>query len=414
MTCIHCGGHHESDLCHGYNSYSMSKSLDEISSGIDSFTELTENSLDDISNKYSEIIQTQERIAESNEVIGENINNAANQIANNIEDAGTEISESLNKISSTNEIGYNKVSDSISKAGFNSMVGNIISGAMISSALIGIGAILKYRERMEQLRHKEKMGFKEETSDAGKARRELKTAASLLFAGDPKQAQSHIQNSLKYFPSSAETFRIRSIIESREEKHTEAIISLKTSLKLAEEKCFYPSILNIDGSITDELYETIYTTSLAQLSQELALIGMTNQAIEYLNHGIGNFPKNTDLHFQRLRMLNKTDLWDNSYEDYLIKLIELSPQHFNIVYTDLQLTKRKSELQNTLKKIKSEKVNILLNKRQTLNVLTEGKSENGTLPINSKDLHDFSYAKIVKLSKEYTLEIKRRIDDKKT
>lgn len=404
MTCIHCGGNHYSDYCTGYNSSSMNKSLSEISSGIDILSEFNERALDEISDKYSDMLDAQDRIVESNERIAEDITRA-----------GWDVSDAVNASSLVNAKGYEHIGKSINEAGNKAFIGSIVAGigsivagSMISSALIGIGAILQYRERMEQLRHKERISFNEENSNAGKARRELKTAASILFAGDPKQAETHLKNSLNLFPSSAETFRLRSIIESTQEKHKEAIVSLKTALKLAEDNNLFPSLLNIDGSITNELYERVITSSLTQLSQELAITGQLNDAINYLTNGVDLFPNNSDLQFQRIRVLSKTNFWERNFEEYISTLVDLSPKHFNILYSDLQLKKKKKQVQGYLKSIKSEKQIQLQNKKQALTILSEGKSKQLEAFNNQSRLDDLSFVNIVNLTDTLTKEMKKQ------
>jgi tetratricopeptide (TPR) repeat protein len=397
MTCIHCGGNHYSDYCTGYNSSSMNESLSEISSGIDSLSEFNERALDEISDKYSDMLDAQDRIVESND-----------RIAGDITRAGLDVSDAVNASSIVNAKGYEHIGKSINEAGNKAFIGSIVAGQMISSALIGIGAILQYRERMEQLRHKERMSFKEENSNAGKARRELKTASSILFAGDPTQAATHLKKSLTLFPSSAETFRLRSIIESKQEKHNEAIVSLKTALKLAEGNHLFPSLQNIDGSITDELYEKVITSSLTQLSQEFAITGQLNHAIKYLSNGVDEFPNNSDLLFQRVRVLSKTNLWERNFEEYISAIVGLSPKHFNILYSDLQLKRKEKQVQTYLKSIKSEKIIQLQNKQQALTTLSEGASEQLTAFNTQPRIEDFSFVSIVNLTDTLTKEIKEQ------
>lgn len=419
MTCIYCGGNHESDFCHGYNSHSMTKSLSDISSGIDNLSQLNEDSLEEISERYSEMIDAQERIseeiynsgktiAESNERITDEISQAGLNISENISKSSTNISNAINDSSLLNVKGQYKISESIDNAGRNSMIGSIISGAMISSALVGIGAILKYREQMEALRHKEKMSFNEETSDAGKARRELTTAASILFAGNINQAEIHLKNSLSLFPSSAETFRLRSIIESKKELHNEAIISLKTALNLSKERNLFPSINNINGYITDEFYEKVVTSTLSQISQEFAFTKQLPQAIHYLSDGIEQFPNNPDLQFQRIRILSKTNLWEKHFEEFISLLVKISPKHFNILYTDLQLRKKKKEIQQHLTKINKDSQKQLQNKKQALMMLSEGKAKQLSAFLDNPKIESFSFTELIKLTDTLTAEIKKR------
>ena len=396
MTCIHCGGNHYSDYCMGYNSDSMNRSISEVNQGIDTLSSLNERALEQASEHYDAMLEANDRMIESNE-----------RMSDDITRAGEDISSSINASTVVNAHGYEKISKSVEKAGHDAMIGSIVAGAMISSALIGIGAILQYREQMEQLRHKERLRFDEESSVAGRARRELKTASTLLFVGDPKQAENHIKNSLKLFPSSAETFRLRSIIESRQGKHSEAIISLKAALKLGEENHLFPSLLNIDGSITNELYERVITSSLAQLSQEFSLTGKINDAINYLDNGVKLFPENSDLLFQRIRVLSRTNFWERHFESYISNLVDLSPKHFNILFSDLQLHKKKKEIRSVLKTIKADKTQQLENKKQALTMLSQGNSKQLAIINKQSRLDDLSFVTIVNHTDNLTTEIKK-------
>lgn len=396
MTCIYCGGNHYSDYCTGYNSYSMNRTLDEVTEGIDNLSALNERALEEASEKYSEMIDNQERLIETNE-----------RISDDITRAGYDVSDAINTSTIVNAQGYKKISNSIDEGAGRVAGATIAAGFMISSALIGIGAILQYRERMEQLRHKERLRFDEEKSIAGRARRELKTASTLLFVGDPKQAEIHIKNSLELFPSSAETFRLRSIIESKQNKHSEAIISLKAALKLAEDNHLFPSLFNLDGSITDEVFERVITSSLAQLSQEFSITGKLNDAVEYLSNGIKMFPNNSDLQFQRVRVLSKTNLWDKNFETYISNLVELSPKHFNILYSDLQLRKKKNQVHSLLKSIKADKQTKLENKKQALTMLSQGSSKQLVIINKQLRLDKLSFVSIVNHTDNLTNEIKK-------
>jgi tetratricopeptide (TPR) repeat protein len=357
MNCIHCGGNHYSDYCLGYNSDSMNQSMSDFNSGLEQLSNLNERALEQASESYDALIDSNERIS------------------NDLRDVGSDISGSINSSTLVNEEGYEKISDSIKQAGNDAMIGSIVAGKMISSALIGIGAIMLFREQMEQIRHTERLKLDEEKSDAGKARRELKAASALLFANAPKQAMTHIQNSLNLYPSSAETFRLRSIIESGQGNHEQAIISLKAGLKLAEERELFPSFQNIDNSIPNNYFENVVTSILTQLTQEFAITDNLNDAMNSLDYGLNILPNNSDLHFQRIRILSKTSLWETNFEEYISELIELSPTHYNILYSDLQLQIKRNEIRKVLRAIRTENEIQLENKFQALTILTNGNSK---------------------------------------
>ena len=312
MACTFCGGNHHSDYCPGYNSYSMNKSLKDINSGINILSELNESSLDLISGHNLRIIDSQNRIVESNQKLSENIQNigfgisdaikdSTDSLAENIDSIGIDISAALNYSTEVNATGYRQISDSIYDTGDKLVNAGLMAAEMVSSSLIGIGGILQYRERMDQLRFKTKMRFNDESSVAGKARRELLTATAFLVSGDLMQAEKHLNKSIKYFPSSAETFRILSIAQSKQEKHNDAITSLKVALELANHNKLFPIYNSNQKSTHFNNYEKIKVSTLAQLTQEYAIENQLNKALSALNEGIQEFPDNSDLHFQRDR-----------------------------------------------------------------------------------------------------------------
>ena len=250
------------------------------------------------------------------------------------------------------------------------------------NALAGIGAVMQYRERMDQLRHKERLQFDkerlqfdEEASDAGRARRELKAAAALLFAADPSQAEEHVVNSLKFFPSSAETFRVRSIVEILKGEHKKACISLRAALKLANDGGLMPNNMNVNETVVEGMQEAVYVSCLSQLTSELALFSQEIEALQLLDDGIKRYHNNTDLQLVRLRILSKTPAWDSRYGECIARLVKLSPRYFNMLFLDHQFGRRLGETQSFLKHLRSDTLLALQNKMRTLMVVSKGEAE---------------------------------------
>lgn len=233
MTCEHCGGHHNSTYCPGYFAFSMDRRLEEVTEGIELLSTLDEEALTEVSNRLDSVSSGIETLQSINRDLGDTLSTAAASLRDTVSDAGHGVSRSIGTVGRSLEAGLEKVSGNALAAGAMVSGSMIAAGAMISAALAGVGAVLQYRERMDQIRHKERLEFDELASDAGKARRELKLATTLLFVGDASQAEQHLRESLRLFPTSAETFRVRSIVESIRDDHTSATLSLKTALKLA-------------------------------------------------------------------------------------------------------------------------------------------------------------------------------------
>jgi len=351
------------------------RALEEISGGLES----VHDSFEALQGNIQSLQSSQEIISEEMqakvEAVRDAVADAEVAVTDSIGDAGATVARSIDEGGRNVRAGIDDVGKAIS-SGFGAVSGSVIAaGAMVMNALAGVGAVLQYRERMDQLRHKERLQFDEETSDAGRARRELKAAAAMLFAGDPSQAEAHVTNSLSLFPSSAETFRIRSIVENLKGEHLKASISLKAALKLAEDGDLLPQIMNVNETVVEGMREAVYVSSASQLANELALLSQESTALSLLEDGIEKYPKNTDLHLVRLRTLGKTPVWDDRFGDYVTQLVKLSPRYFNILFLDHQLGRRLNETQEFLKRLKSDTLVALRNKKRTLMVVSTGQAE---------------------------------------
>lgn len=361
MKCEYCGGRHESEYCLGYNASSMNMTLGEVNEGIAALSEHDDRALEDISDGLRSIHGSFDSIQDSQNANAEVLRGA-------VTDAQFAISESITQ----GAVGVGRVAI----FGAVAISGSIIAaGAMIMKALTGIGAALQHRERMDDLRHKERLQFDEEISDAGRARRELKAAAALIFAGDPSQAEIHVINSLRLFPSSAETFRIRSVVENLKGEHEKACVSLKAAMKLAEDGDLFPNVMNLNKAVGDGAHEAVLASSTIQLAGELALVSKETIALELLEQGVEKFPANTDLHLARLRTLSKTPAWEKRAAEWIARLVELSPKYFNILFLDQQLGERLGEMQSLLKRLKSSKLVALRNRKQALMLVSQGQAQ---------------------------------------
>ncbi len=394
MNCMFCGGNHSSVYCPGFNSYSMNKTLSEINLGIDNLSEFNEKSLDLASERNSKIFEIQNELAENNQILSDNLMGLS-----------SDISGALNNLSDISDKGYEQISNSIFETGEKIFNSNITAAEIMSTSIIGIGAILQYRERMEKLRFKIKMNFKEEKSISGIARRELMAASAIVFAGDPIQAEKHLDKSISLYPLSAETYRIKSIIESIKGKHNDSIISLKTALSFTNNNYLYPYLNLTDNKIAIDEYEKIKVSIISQLSQEYSIINQIDNALSILNNAIIEFPNNTDLHFQRLRTLSKHEQWLKKFEEYIFEILMLSSKYYNLIYLDFQLISKKNDIQRYLKSIFKDKKERLNNLTRVLLALSEGKSEKANALNYKNRIDSLSYTSIVKYIDEIQNEI---------
>ena len=353
----------------------MDKRLEEVTEGIESLSTLDEEALTEVANRLDSVNSGIETLQSINRDLGDTLSTEAASLRDALGDAERGVSRSISAVGRNLETGLEKVSGSTIAAGAMVSGSMIAAGAMISSALAGVGAVLMYRERMDQIRHKERLEFDELASDAGKARRELKLATTLLFVGDAPQAEQHLRKSLRLFPTSAETFRVRSIVESIRDDHTAAALSLKTALKLADDDEFLPHINNINLTISDSVCDAISVSIVSQLAHELALLGQEQGALELLDSRLPDHPESIDLHYVRLRILSKTGEWNSRYEDCVRQIVELSPQHFNLLFLDKQLGDRLDPTKTFLKRVRDETENVLKNKCRALITISKGQAD---------------------------------------
>lgn len=350
MRCTYCGGKHASDYCPGYNSSSLRKTAEEIRDDVESLAAHNEEAMQEI----SEQLEASRRANDE----------AADQIS-------SAISEGTNAVTS----GLNRV-DGTLQTGFSHVVGAVMaSGAMIFQGLVGIGALISFRERMDQLRHKERLEFDEEASVAGSARRELRTAAVMMSVGDLKQAHHHVERSLDLFPASAETFRLRSIIESRWGKHDSAIISLRAALKLAMTGDLLPNIQNLNQTVTSNAKRRIEVSGVSQLALEMNIIGKEAEALEVLSSYVKKFPSDSGLQVIRVRTLAKTPQWKTLSERYIADLVDGAPEQFNVLFIDTQLGQKLHEAQEILRQVFSSRAKQVEERKRALMIVSRGESE---------------------------------------
>lgn len=146
--CEHCGGGHDSEYCPGYHAKSLAKTAEEIQ-------------------------ETVTDVSESNREQLERISAASEDVAGRVEAGGQLVGQKLDSLESSVEHGMNRVASA-----------SLVSGVLTYIGLIGVGQMITFRERMDQLRHEqceradwsrhgEQMRLEEESSVAGRARREL-------------------------------------------------------------------------------------------------------------------------------------------------------------------------------------------------------------------------------------------------
>jgi tetratricopeptide (TPR) repeat protein len=335
----------------------MDKRLEEVAEGIQAISSFDGEALTEVSNRLDSVNTGIESLQSINRDLADTVSIGAASIGRNL------------------EAGLEKVSASTTAAGQMVSGSMIAAGAMISIALVGVGAILHYRERMDQVRHQERLEFDELASDAGKARRELKLASALLFVGDASQARKHIERSLRLFPTSADTFRMRSIVESIRSDHAAAALSLKTALRLADENEFLPHVNNINHTISDSVCDAISVSIVSQLAHEMALLEQEQGALELLDERLPNHPWSVDLHYVRLRILCKAGEWDSRYEACVRKIVDLSPQHFNLLFLDRQLGTQLQSTRTCLSRFRDEAEKALRDKCRALISISKGRAD---------------------------------------
>jgi tetratricopeptide (TPR) repeat protein len=335
----------------------MDKRLEEVTEGIQAISAFDGDALTEVSNRLDSVNSGIESLQSINRDLADTVNAGAASIGRNL------------------EAGLEKVSGSTTAAGQMVSGSMITAGAMISIALVGIGAVLHYRGLMDQVRHQERLDFDELASDAGKARRELKLASALLFVGDASQAGKHIERSIRLFPTSADTFRMRGIVESVRSDHAAAALSLKTALKLADDNEFLPHIKDVNRMISDSACAAIHVSIVSQLAHEMALLKQEQEALDLLDLRIPDHPDSVDLHYVRLRILSKTGQWNDRCGDCVRELVELSPPHFNLLFLDQQLGNQIDQTRAFLNRIRDEAESALKNKSRTLVSISKGKAD---------------------------------------
>lgn len=356
MRCSHCNGKHASDYCPGYNFSSLRKTAEEIRDDVESLAAHNEEGLQELSEQL-------EASRQANEELKEGLDTAADQIS-------SAVSEGTNAVTS----GLDKVDDNL-QTGFSHVVGAVVtSGTMVYQGLVGIGALISFREQMDQLRHEERLKFDEEASVAGSARRELRTAAVMMSVGDLEQAYHHVKRSLDTFSASAETFRLRSIIESRWGKHDAAITSLRAALKLAETGDLLPNIQNLNRTVAKNSKGRIEVSGASQLALELNLVGKEIEALEVLSNYVGIFPSDGGLQVIRVRTLAKTPRWDALKEQFIAGLVDTAPEQFNVLFVDPQLGAKLPDAQGILRRIFSSRAQQVEERKRALMIVSKGES----------------------------------------
>jgi tetratricopeptide (TPR) repeat protein len=379
MSCLYCGGHHDTEYCLGYNSSSLNESVEEVQSAMMTLAEHGQDSLEELSNGFESIRNGFDALKESQSTM--------------VDAVRAEISSTRASL----EGGLGQVSGSI-----------MASAAMTMSALAGIGAVMQYRERMDQLRHKDRLQFDEEASDAGRARRELKAAFAFLTCGDPEQAESHVNQSIRLFPSAAESFRIRGIVEHLLGRHDKACTSFRVALKLADDGDLLPNIDNVNDTVDDETHQAVFVSATSQLAQGLAILTKEEQATDLLDKAIERYGAEVDLHIMRIRALSKTPAWSERYRACLSELVHLSPMHFNVVFLDQQLGRHLEQAQIYLKEIRNEAATSFQNKRTALAVVSRGRIVPTTPTISGSTNFPVVVAAVENVSKQLEEAVRTR------
>jgi tetratricopeptide (TPR) repeat protein len=376
MNCKHCGGHHESNLCMANNISSMRESVEDVNNDILILSEQNDDSL-------NTLIEIQDR---TNDLISDGLDNLSESIVRGASDISNEVfnlNNSLQQSLKYNIEAQKAIADNISKS-----LGGINNSILING-------ILNYIIQDELLEiEEEKLKFEEEESSAGKARRELSIANSLLLV-NPEQALIHINKSIDFFPSSSEAFITKGMIESKLGQHELAIISLLCAQTLFDQENYTSSIRHINKQLTRNDIVILNKKIGVALSIEHSLTGESLKSLEALTVLINKYDDDVDLKIEYLRHLGHTYLWPDKYENLIEEIIEMTPTSFDIILTDKQLTNHKEELDKLLDNIKKRKIEVLINKHRVASILKKT-----TTLLNIEEISKISFTHIIKHIKE--------------
>lgn len=384
LRCEHCGGGHDSDYCPGYHAESLSKTAEEIQEAITG-------------------------LSESNQEQLERISAASADVADRVEARTQFLGQKLDSLESSVEHGMNKVASA-----------SLVSGVLTFIGLIGVGQMIVFRERMDQLRHeereraawsrhRERMRLEEEASVAGRARRELSAAAALLAAGDSQQAARHVDQSIHLFPSAADTLRIRGVLESQRGEHKQAEVSLKAAITLAEQGQLFPVLHGRSKQVDGNRQMELMLTCGVQLAYEQRLLGRYDDAVKVLESYVRRYPRNADGQLQYLRLLANSKAWAACHEAVIRQAVALNPKLFNLIYVDAQLRSVADDVHRSLNDCREQSMNALQGRVTALQVASGGR--NGA-DIELRD--DSSYVALARLHEKVAKQIQRATRDKPT
>ncbi len=380
--CEHCGGGHDSDYCPGYHAESLSKTAEEIQEAI---TDLSESN--------------QEQL--------ERISAASEDVADRVE-AGTQLmGQKLDSLESSVEHGMNKVASA-----------SLASGVLGYIGLIGVGQMIAFRERMDQLRHeqreraawslhREHMRLEEAASVAGRARRELSAAAALLAAGDSQQAAKHVDQSIRLFPSAADSLRIRGVLESQRGEHKQAEVSLKAAIALAEQGQLFPILHGRNKQVDGNRQMELMLTCAVQAAYEQRLLGRHDDAVKMLESYVRRYPRSADGQLQYLRLLANSKAWDASYDAVIRQAVALNPKLFVLLYVDAQLRSVADDVRRSLDDCREQSMKALQGRVTALQVASGGRTG---LDIQVRD--DSNYVALARLHEKVAKQIQRASRDR--
>lgn len=389
MHCFHCGGQHDSSFCPGYGIRSLIETTESVRLGIDQLGELSEDAVVELCDAIDGgarqtagairdgAAQTVDAIRDGLEQTVNAIRGGTNQTVQAIDRSTIVNAVGLAGVGVVSAIGTSMVREEV--AGVRHELERIRSGldegiAEVSDALIGIGSVLDYRERMDELRHEAKLALEEEKSVAGQARRAIE-AATLLLPIDLDQAHAFITKAIELFPTAADGFRIRGIIESMLEDHNAATKSLQMAVELARRGKVTPSLRGHDDPSGSTQRKALASASM-QLSHELVLSGETDIALKVLTRSLRDLPNHPDLIHGTVKILVSMDRYDGSYESAIRTLVLESPRHFNLLYLGRQFTQpQRHRVRETLLRIQDTQAQHLFHRSSYLAVASGGRSQ---------------------------------------
>lgn len=407
MTCFHCGGGHDPDLCPGYSLRSINETAQTIRNGIDQLSEFDCLAVEQLSSVVGAVEGMGSQLSQSIYDIGDEIQRCADSVANAVREGTDETVGAIDRSTVINAIGFVGLGATVSSVGDQvaETRASIERGFdAVLEGIVGVGAALDYRERMDELRHEAEMELREEASVAGQAHRSI-AAATALVRIDPNEAHANITRAIEAFPISGEAYRIRGTIQSILGKHEDAVKSFHAAVEFSAGGSVLPT-LRPNEKPHGSLMRKAIVSSTVQLSHELLVTGGAATAVDALESGLRAAPNHPDLLLAIVKALAHDARWASSHLRFVSRLVLASPRHFNVLFLGRQLpSDRRRDLRQALNELRRAQASKLRNKSSFLDMLSKGRSE--WLKLNGALCHspDLPFVQVARLLDEASREV---------